>query len=151
MTKEVRLKLVWNISRGRSVFTRMEIDRERLGTGNVLATRLCAFEGRLKNLSRHASVKGLEPLICGARSFQRDHPTWADRDDLANLFVLESGWAYKFVILPGGRRHISEFFGPGAICNWSRLSDFEEQGNILFKAGARVSMLNAVIAGNPLG
>ncbi|MGB3797095.1 MAG: Crp/Fnr family transcriptional regulator [Alteraurantiacibacter sp.] len=94
-------------------------------------------------MSRHADIEDFEQLICGTRSFQRDHPAWADRGDLTNLFVLEAGWAYKFVILPNGRRHISEFFGPGAICNWSRLSDFEEQGDILFKSNATVSMLDA--------
>ncbi|MWV27193.1 Crp/Fnr family transcriptional regulator [Aurantiacibacter rhizosphaerae] len=104
---------------------------------------LGALEKRLKNFSARSSVEDIAEVICGTRSFRRDQPAWADRGDLANLFVLESGWAYKFAILAGGRRHISEFFGPGAICNWSRLSDFEEQGDILFKAGAKVTMLNA--------
>ena len=108
-----------------------------------ISTSLGAFQRRLQNFDHHANVEDLTPLISGTRAFERDHPAWAERGDLANLFVLETGWAYKFRILHGGRRHISEFFGPGAICNWSRLSDFEEQGDILFKAGAKVSMLDA--------
>ncbi len=115
-----------------------------------LASRLGSFETRLTNLSSHASTKELERLICGTRTFERDHFAVTSRGDLENIFVLEQGWACKLMYLADGRRHISEFFGPGAICNWSRLSDFEEQDDILFKAGASVSLLDAPSLGDLL-
>ncbi len=115
-----------------------------------IAARLGTFESRLTNLSSHASTLELERLVCGTRMFERDHFAVTAHGDLENIFVLEQGWACKLMYLTDGRRHISEFFGPGAICNWSRLSDFEEQDDILFKSGASVCMLDASSLGELL-
>ena len=44
--------------------------------------------------------------------------------------------------MPKGQRHIAEMYGPGSIVNWSRLSSFIEQDDVLFKARSRVSYLD---------
>lgn len=96
---------------------------------------------RLGRFSNFDAGDLLRPLVTDLRSFERDTPAWAQRGDLASVAVIETGWAYKFSILHDGRRHIADFFGPGAICNWSRLSRFEEQDDILFKSGTSVALL----------
>ncbi len=69
---------------------------------------------------------------------------------MRHLFVLERGFAFKFEIMPNGQRHIADFFGPGAICNWSRLNSFEQQDDIVFKAGSAVTLLDAKKLGSLL-
>lgn len=98
---------------------------------------------RLQNFSSRLSRDDLADTILGHKIFGNDEPSWADRGHLANLFVLEQGFAFKFEILPNGQRHIADFFGPGAICNWSRLSAFEEQDDIVFKAHSVATLLDA--------
>lgn len=104
-------------------------------------TPLASLACRLANFSAVEAGDTLRSLVRGRRGYDRDTPAWAERGDLASIVVMESGWAYKFAIMHDGRRHIADFFGPGAICNWSRLSRFEEQDDILFKAGASVTLL----------
>lgn len=100
-----------------------------------LVSRLTAFFGR-------TGIPDLSGLIVSTRRYEQDQPAWAERGDLSHICVLEEGWAYKFCFFPDGRRHIPDFFGPGAICNWSALGNFVDQDDILFKAGSRVSFLD---------
>lgn len=106
------------------------------------AAPLAGLETRLQHFAKRDIGEALQPFVRGQRVIKRDQPAWAERGDLAHIFVIESGWAYKFDMMHDGRRHIADFFGPGAICNWSRLSRFEEQDDILFKAGARLTLLD---------
>lgn len=98
---------------------------------------------RLQNFSGRVVRKALADCIICQKHFETDQPIWADRGDLAHVFVVEQGFAYKFEILPDGQRHIADFYGPGAICNWSRLNAFEEQDDIVFKARTTVTLLDA--------
>lgn len=111
--------------------------------GEGLIEPLALLERRFRNLSPRISCDEVLPLIVARRQFDQDQPSWSDRGDLAHLFVLESGFAFKFEILPNGQRHIADFFGPGAICNWSRLNQFEQQDDIVFKARSTVTLLDA--------
>ena len=104
---------------------------------------LAALERRLSTFSSNDYRDILATTIVTSRQFNRDHPSWSDRGDLGHIFVLEKGFAFKFEILPGGQRHIADFYGPGSICNWSRLNDFEEQDDIVFKARSSVTLLDA--------
>ena len=97
---------------------------------------------RLQNFSRHDVSADLRSLVSKRRAFSHDTPTWASRGDLGHIAVLEEGWAYKFTIMPKGQRHIAELYGPGSIVNWSRLSSFIEQDDVLFKARSLVSYLD---------
>lgn len=108
-------------------------------------TPLASLACRLANFSAVEAGDKLRSLVGGQRGYDRDTPAWAERGDLSNIVVIESGWAYKFTIMHDGRRHIADFFGPGAICNWSRLSRFEEQDDILFKSGTSVALLDPVL------
>ncbi|EDL49703.1 Crp/Fnr family transcriptional regulator [Erythrobacter sp. SD-21] len=98
---------------------------------------------RLGNFSGRFLRDDLSDIIVGQKTFPNDQPSWSDRGHLSNLFILQQGFAFKFEILPNGQRHIADFFGPGAICNWSRLSAFEEQDDILFKAHSVATILDA--------
>lgn len=113
-----------------------------LSVGYGAAKPLAALHERLSKFSTRISVDTIDDALRGFRTFTRDQPTWSDRNNLGRIFVLERGWAYRFSVFPNGRRHISEFFGPGAICNWARLSEFVEQDNLLFKAGAEIAHLD---------
>ena len=107
------------------------------------AQPLLSLERRLNNFTKTPLRELLEKTVVASRQFNRDHPTWSDRGDLAHVFVLEKGFAFKFEILPGGQRHIADFYGPGSICNWSRLNAFEEQDDLVFKARSSVTLLDA--------
>ena len=104
---------------------------------------LAALEHRLRAFSSRDGTEALTETIQTTKQFNRDQPSWSDRGDLSNVFVIEKGFAFKFEILPGGQRHIADFYGPGAICNWSRLNDFEQQDDIVFKARTMVTLLDA--------
>jgi len=74
--------------------------------------------------------------------FDRDQPIWTARHLEERLYVIEEGFAFDFTLLPGGKRHIFDFYGPGAICNWSRPERSDVQENILFKARTLVTVLD---------
>ena len=97
---------------------------------------------RLQNFSGRLLREDLTDVILMQKHFERDHPSWSERGDLANLFILERGFAFKFEILPNGQRHIADFYGPGAICNWSRLNAFAQQDDIVFKARTLVTLVD---------
>ena len=97
---------------------------------------------RLQNFSGRIVRDPLVATIIGQKQFPHDQPIWAERGNLAHLFVIERGFAYKFQILPNGQRHIADFFGPGAICNWSRLNAFDEQDDLMFKSQTTVTHLD---------
>ena len=97
---------------------------------------------RLALFARRDAAADMRPLVLKERTFGQDTPIWASRENQRHIGVLEEGWAYRFTIMRKGQRHIGEFYGPGSIVNWSRLSAFDEQDDILFKAGTRVSYLH---------
>lgn len=110
--------------------------------GIAETTPLAELSSRLQLFTHPRELPSLDRFIKGTRYFETDQPAWAERGDLAHVCVVESGWAYKFCFYPDGRRHIPDFFGPGAICNWSRLDSFAEQDDILFKAGTRITLID---------
>ncbi len=110
---------------------------------SLLARRLRKFSGRLDR-------DQLADTVISQKYFTHDQPSWAERGDLSHLFILEQGFAFKFEIMPNGQRHIADFFGPGAICNWSRLNDFEQQDDIVFKSHSLATLIDAVKLGELL-
>ncbi|WP_188710075.1 Crp/Fnr family transcriptional regulator [Novosphingobium marinum] len=102
----------------------------RHNSGNVLD----AFCTRLEELSRERYDEVLEDCVLEKKSTDSDKPIWAEADAASKIYILCSGAAYSFTILPNGRRYISDVFGPGAICNWSRLGVGELPCDILLKA-----------------
>ena len=53
-----------------------------------------------------------------------------------------AGFAFDFSILPAGKRHIFDFYGPGAICNWVRPERADRPETIMFKARSEVCVLD---------
>lgn len=76
------------------------------------------------------------------RAITADQSVWEDVDSRQSLYLVESGIAFRFTYLANGKRHIDDFYGPGSICNWSRLKNDEYICNITFKAGARFTLLD---------
>lgn len=101
------------------------------------------LHNRLAIFSRDLSIDSLSALDAREIQFDTDQPIWFDHDQGLRLYILETGFAYSFTILPGGQRHIDDFFGPGAICNWSWVRMPETKNSILFKAGSRAISLDA--------
>ena len=58
------------------------------------------------------------------------------------VYVLEHGFALDFATLALGKRHIFDFYGPGAVCNWSRPAREDKPENLLLKARSEVSVLD---------
>ena len=67
---------------------------------------------------------------------------WQDAEGRQSLYLLMQGFAYRFVFLPGGKRHIEDIYGPGSICNWTRLHAPDYRCNLTFKAGTKVALLD---------
>ncbi|RPF72174.1 Crp/Fnr family transcriptional regulator [Aurantiacibacter spongiae] len=99
----------------------------------ALVTRLHAFDRRVQ-----PSV--FEAVFTGRRNFAVDTPIWSQDDVAENIAVIEEGFAYRFQIMPDGRRYVSDIYGPGAICNWSRDQDAPIRSDILFKKRTAVSL-----------
>lgn len=102
---------------------------------------LAPFLQRLKHIAPRAWVEHDLPEPVRCVDFDAHRPIWSEHDSSECLFVLEEGFAYGFTILPDGRRHISDIFGPGAICNWTRLRSPEARMDICFKRGSRAALL----------
>ncbi len=98
------------------------------------ARRLLPFERRLR-------LADFDDLEMTQRVIGSDRPIWAEEDSGNNFYVLQSGFAYSFTLLPDGRRYISDIFGPGAICNWTRPRQPSFPANILFKARSVLGVL----------
>jgi len=99
----------------------------------------------LKRLEPFAPWQNFAPLReCALERFrfERDQPIWTASQLEERLYVIEEGFAFDFTLLPGGKRHIFDFYGPGAICNWSRPERSDAQENILFKARTEVTVLD---------
>ena len=96
---------------------------------------------RLARFSGVASALDELPLPAREREFSSSRPIWGDSEAADSLFVMERGHAFAFTIFPNGRRHISDFFGPGSICNWTRLRSSAVKMNIMFRPGSAVSIL----------
>lgn len=101
---------------------------------------------RLKaRLCRTGGVQGpveVDDALTVSRDVQQDHPVWADPARPQPIYVLQEGLAYSFAFLPGGRRHIDDIFGAGAICNWTGYSAPEYRCNLMFKAGSKIALLD---------
>lgn len=103
-----------------------------------------ALGGMVKRLGafhRTVDAGNLADLGTRTRFYSVDTPIWSDpaRDD--HLFVIDRGFAFAFSILPDGRRFISDIYGPGAICNWSRLNDARLRTDILIKRRSNVARI----------
>ncbi|OWV32084.1 hypothetical protein B5C34_00520 [Pacificimonas flava] len=66
----------------------------------------------------------------------------SDEMGSGHLWVLESGYGFTVSILPDGRRHISDLFGPGAICNWTTFRAPKVRMNFMFVGGSNVNLLD---------
>ena len=110
--------------------------RSRLPSGDPfedLALRLAEFSSRRVRVEEFTGYRSIV--------YEADTPIWGFNQDADNLFLVASGFAYQFDILGNGRRHISDFFGPGAICNWTRLEAPTSRTNILFRRGSVATVL----------
>jgi CRP-like cAMP-binding protein len=58
------------------------------------------------------------------------------------LYILGDGFAFDFALLAGGKRHIFDFYGPGAICNWTRPEREDRPEHIMFKSRSEVLVLD---------
>ena len=66
------------------------------------------------------------------------------------LYVLAEGFAFDFSTITGGKRHIFDFYGPGAICNWSRPAREDKPEHLLFKARSDVLLLDRAMVSRVL-
>lgn len=86
--------------------------------------------------------------------FERDKPLWAEPDTSKKLYIIDEGFAFDFTILTGGKRHIFDFYGPGALCNWSRPERADTPERIVFKSRTNVLIVDRdamaeLFQGNP--
>jgi len=115
---------------------------------------MSACLGRLARIAPGLSFSSLVDCIVEQTFFERDQPLWAEPHPSDRLYVIDEGFAFDFTILTGGKRHIFDFYGPGAICNWSRPERGDVPENIIFKSRTAVlvierARLDALFARDP--
>lgn len=115
---------------------------------------LALFEKRLTAVSETVSLPDLKQAILTRKSVDASQPLWADIESRQSIYILEDGLAYTFAFLPGGKRHIDDVFGPGAICNWPRIGAPDYKCNLMLKPNSTVTILDpakftAVLDGDP--
>lgn len=88
------------------------------------------------------AMPDLSDAILGYRTANGDHHVWEDIDGRQSLYIVDTGFAYRFCHLTGGKRHIDDVYGPGAICNWTRLNSPDYRCNLVFKSGSRMITLD---------
>jgi CRP-like cAMP-binding protein len=98
--------------------------------------------GRLQSLAPVADISALANCIVDRWTVERDQAVPSARGLANRLYVLEDGFAFDFALLAGGKRHIFDFYGPGAICNWTRPEREDTPEHILFKARSEVLVLD---------
>lgn len=125
---------------GRAV--QKEFDDRSASIGSADPPILPHFERRLASAGNKASLTSIAPAIVSRRSIGTLQPVWADVENRQSIYVLEEGLAYSFTFLPGGKRHIDDIYGPGAICNWARFGSPEYKCNIMLKPNSRVAILD---------
>ncbi|KHK91557.1 Crp/Fnr family transcriptional regulator [Novosphingobium malaysiense] len=84
----------------------------------------------------------MSEALKGTRRYSSDQPIWSEAARANDIYIVDQGCAYNFLILSSGRRYIGDVFGPGAICNWRRSDSSDAQLNINFKAGTQISALD---------
>ena len=115
-----------------------DIAPARARGGQVLAR----LHDRLGFSDKHDDFAQLGAAITSSRKIDQDQPVWADQASRQSLYIVDEGLAYSFTFLPGGKRHIDDIYGPGAICNWTRLKHEDYRCNIMAKAGTTLLALD---------
>ena len=98
---------------------------------------------RLDAGSLRIHYKDVRAATKAVRRFDAHQTLWAENGAGGDLHVLAEGFAYSFSVLTGGKRHIDDVFGPGAICNWGRIKPPELRHNVFFKPGSSIAVLDA--------
>lgn len=111
------------------------------------------LQSRVHSFAPAQQVAALLDCVVEHFTLERDQPLLAGRGLEDRLYVLGEGFAFDFSILPAGKRHIFDFYGPGAICNWTRPEREDTPENLLVKARSEVLVLDRaqvgeVLAGN---
>ena len=91
--------------------------------------------------SRDIDFSQLVDLPHRSRDVDLATPLWSDAEADKNIYILQEGHAYAFSILANGRRHISDIFGLGAICNWTRTTSALARTDINLMAGSAVAVI----------
>ncbi|MHB9880326.1 Crp/Fnr family transcriptional regulator [Pacificimonas sp. ICDLI1SI03] len=105
----------------------------------VPADPFLPMKGRLGTLfDSEIDYSPFENIGYVAKQFRTPTAILANDPYDEHVHILERGYAYTFSLLETGRRHISEVFGAGSICNWTSLDAPAARSNINFMAGARV-------------
>ena len=115
-----------------------DIAPARARGGQVLAR----LHDRLGFSDKHDDFAQLGAAITSSRKIDQDQPVWADQASRQSIYIVDEGLAYSFTFLPGGKRHIDDIYGPGAICNWTRLKHEDYRCNIMAKAGTTLLALD---------
>jgi CRP-like cAMP-binding protein len=102
---------------------------------------MAALAARLNRIAPGQNLAPLFDCVIEQTRFDRDQPLWAEPNPSNRLYVIDEGFAFDFTILLGGKRHIFDFYGPGAICNWTRPERGDVPENIVFKARTDVLVL----------
>ncbi len=84
----------------------------------------------------------LNECVVGRLTGERDRSLLATVGLADQLYVLGEGFAFDFTVLAAGKRHIFDFYGPGAICNWTRPDREDRPENLMIKARSEVFVLD---------
>lgn len=106
------------------------------------ADGLHALVQRLSRFAPWQDFSRLDSCLTESYRFERDDVLWAGQDPTDQLFVISEGFAFDFALLSGRKRHIFDFYGRGAICNWSRPARKDTPENLAFKARTEVCVLD---------
>lgn len=87
-------------------------------------------------------LAGLEECLFRRLTSERDQSLLANLGHDNELYVLGEGFAFDFSLLAAGKRHIFDFYGPGAICNWTRPEREDRPENLMVKAKSEVLVLD---------
>ena len=97
---------------------------------------------RMQLLDSPQDIAALRDCVVEHWAIERDQAVLAGRGLDDWLYILADGFAFDFSILLGGKRHIFDFYGPGAICNWVRPEREDKPEHIMFKARSKVCVLD---------
>jgi len=107
-----------------------------------LRRSLASLRAQIGTAAPDVAIPPLSDCISTQRATTSDQSVWEDTDSRQSLYVVESGIAFRFTYLANGKRHIDDVYGPGSICNWSRLRSEDYRCNLTFKSGARFALLD---------
>ena len=103
---------------------------------------LAALASRLSSVGHGLDLSSLMDCVTDTMIIDRDRVICGDGVASDRLYLLEDGFAFDYSLLAGGKRHIIDFYGPGAICNWTRPERRDRRESILFKARSRILVLS---------